>query len=142
MNTQLTLKEGLIHFREKNKKYFTKKTLSAKQEKFMDAHDIAHVLFSCDTSITGEGTVKIWTTFGTDLNFWEVTAGYNDVNAFQLFREYSIKHLVKNMVQLFRRIPQTFLRARQMSKKWSFYNYHKFLNTPIKDIRSEFNIHI
>ena len=43
MNSHLTLKEGLNHFRKKNKKYFTKKSLTAKQEKFMDAHDSAHV---------------------------------------------------------------------------------------------------
>ncbi|MFK7806400.1 MAG: hypothetical protein AB8F74_01240, partial [Saprospiraceae bacterium] len=78
-------------------KYFTKRSMSKEGEVFLKCHDIVHVVFGCDTTICGEGVVKIWTTFGTTLSFWKVTNGYNEVSAFELFRKYSFGHVIKNI---------------------------------------------
>ena len=91
MKGNITLQEGLDKFYEKNRKYFSERSISAEGEEFLKCHDIAHVLFDCDTSICGEGVVKIWTTFGTTLSFWKVVSGYNEAGAFELFRMYSFR---------------------------------------------------
>jgi len=86
-----TLQEGLAEFQTKNQKYFSKRTLSNSGEEFLQCHDIAHVVFGCDTSLYGEGVVKLWTTFGTTMSFWKVTKGYRDASAFcslQFLKQY------------------------------------------------------
>ena len=141
MNDRITLQEGLDKFYEKNRKYFSKRSISKEGEAFLKCHDIAHIVFGCDTTIYGEGVVKIWTTFGTTLSFWEVVRGYDEASAFELFKMYSFRHVMKNIFRFLVVIPKTIVRAKNMTKPWPFSGYKAYLNTPIADIRKEFNIH-
>ena len=140
MEPELTLQQGLDQFREKNAKYFSDKPKSETAEPFMQSHDIAHVVFGCNTTIYGEGVVKVWTTFGTDQTFWKVTKGYNDASAFSLASEFSFMHVVKNIGRFLLAIPKTIIRAKQMKKPWAWAGYVPYLNKPIAEIRREFNI--
>ena len=142
MTKEITLQQGLDIFREKNGKYFSDRPMSKEADKFLLSHDIAHVVFGCNTSIYGEGIVKIWTTFGTTLGFWKVINGYSEVNAFSLFKKYSLQHIAKNLVRFLLIIPKTIRRSRQMTKPWTWSNYQPYLNKPISEIRNEFNIKV
>ncbi len=142
MDTSLTLQEGLELFQRTNMKYFTKKTLSKEGADFLECHDIAHVVFGCNTSLYGEGVVKLWTTFGTTLSFGQIIKAYNDAEAFQLARKFSFGHVMKNLFRLFIAVPKTIIRAKKMVKPWPFYNYKAYLNEPLYKIRNEFNIRI
>lgn len=137
-----TLQQGLTNFQKKNDIVFTKQQLSKEGKEFLDCHDIAHVVFGCDTTMYGEGIVKLWTTFGTTLSFWKVVRGYNEVRAFQLFKKYSFSHVIKNIGRLLMATPKTIFRAKKMSKPWPFSNYSAYLDTSLTDIRREFNIKI
>jgi len=140
MNNNQTLQQGLELFQLKNTKYFSERVYTDRGEAFIKSHDIAHVVFGCDTTIYGEGVVKVWTTFGSNLSFWKVTTGYNEVNAFELSRAYSKGHVVKNILGFLWVIPKTIIRARKMKKPWPFYDYEPYLDRPISEIRREFNI--
>lgn len=140
MSNEITLQEGLAQFQEKNVKYFSKRPMSEEAKRFLLSHDIAHVVFGCNTTIYGEGVVKVWTTFGTDLGFWKVTNGYSEVNAFSLFRAYSLSHIAKNIGRFLWAMPKTISRSTQMTKPWAWSNYETYLNMPISEIRKEFNI--
>jgi len=94
-----TLQQGLEKFNKKNMKYSSKRSVSVEGEAFLICHDIAHVVFGCDTAIYEKGIVKIWITFGTTLSFWKVISSYNDANDFQLFRMYSFLHVIKNILR-------------------------------------------
>ncbi len=142
MEDNITLQQGLDQFYKKNRKFFSKRTLSKEGEEFLTCHDIAHVVFGCDTTLYGEGVVKIWTTFGTTLGFWKVITGYNEVAAFELFKMYSFRHVMKNILRLLWVIPKTIFRAKRMSKPWPFSDYKAYLNSPIVNIRKEFNIKV
>lgn len=142
MTDQITLQQGLDVFQEKNKKYFSTRPMSDEAKAFLSSHDIAHVVFGCDTTLYGEGVVKVWTTFGTSLGFWKVIHGYNEVNAFQLFRAYSFRHILGNILRFLRVIPTVILRSRQMKKSWTWSDYQPYLDKPIADIRREFNIRV
>lgn len=140
--SNLSLREALDIFEKKNAKYFSKRPKSKAAEDFLKCHDAAHVVFACDTSLVGEGLVKIWTIFGTTMSFWAVIKGYSEVNAFQLFREYSFGHFIRNILQLFFRIPKAIIRARNMTKPWPFTGYEAYLDIPLSEIRKEFCIEI
>lgn len=142
MKEELTLREGLDMFQERNKKYFSKRPMTEKGSEFLRGHDIAHVVFGCDTTIYGEGVVKIWTTFGTTLSFWEVTRGYNEVSAFELSRKYSVRHVLKNLFRFLISIPKAIIRAKQMTKPWPFSDCTAYLDVPVTEIREAFNIRV
>lgn len=142
MNTSLTLEQGLEQFRDKNKELFSKGSISEEGEAFLKHHDVAHVLFACDTSIYGEGLVKIWITFGTTMPFWKVLKGYHEASAFELFRMYSFKHIAKNIFRYLMTIPKAISRSKKMSKPWPFSNYQSFMSVPLSSIRKEFNIEV
>ena len=63
MNNNITLQQGIDRFHKNNMKYFSERSTSKEGKEFLRCHDVAHIVFGCDTSIYGEGTVKIWTTF-------------------------------------------------------------------------------
>lgn len=138
----MTLRQSLKKFRSQNQEIFDKGNSSKEADSFLLSHDVAHVIFNCDTSIYGEGKVKIWTTFGTTLGFWEVVKGYNDASAFQLFKMYSLGHVAKNIGRIFFVIPSIIFRAKRMSKPWPFNSYQSYMDMPLKEIRSNFNIQI
>lgn len=141
-NKNNTLQQELELFYRKNNKLFSKKSISVEGEEFLRCHDIAHIVFGCDTSLYGEGLVKIWTTFGTTLSFWKVITGYKEANALELFRMYSIKNILANIINFIGVIPKTIGRAKNMSKPWPFTAYESYLNVPISAIRKEFNIKV
>lgn len=142
IDDSMILQEGLEAFQKKNRKYFSKRSYSEEGKEFLRCHDIAHVVFGCDTTLYGEGVVKIWTTFGTTSSFWKVIRGYNDANAFELFSEYSFRHVMKNIFSYLRVIPKAIVSAKKMTKPWPFSSYQAYLNTPISEIRKEFNIQV
>ncbi len=139
---ELTLRQGLEKFQEKNLKVLSGKSIPKEGQAFLVAHDVAHVVFGCDTSLYGEGIVKIWTTFGTNLSIWKVMRGYRQASAFELSRSYSFPHVAKNILRLLIAIPVTMLRAKQMTKPWPFYDYQAYIDTPIAEIRAEYKINI
>jgi len=140
MKSEITLQEGIEKFNQKNLKYFSDRDTSDEAKEFFRCHDIAHVVFGCDTTIFGEGVVKIWTVFGTTLGFWKHIAGYNEADAFALFRMYSLRHIARNILRLLVTIPSVILRAKRMSKLWNWSDFESYLDVPISNIREEHKI--
>lgn len=140
----ITLRQGLEKFHKENKEYLShnKEGISIEAETFFRSHDIAHVLFGCDISLFGEGSVKIWTVFGTTLGFWNHIRGYQEANAFELSKNFSLVHFASNIFKFLFSIPLLIIRARKMSKPWPWSAFESYLDMPIADIRREFNIHI
>jgi ubiquinone biosynthesis protein Coq4 len=116
--------------------------MSPEAQEFFRCHDTAHIVFGCDTSIFGEGVLKIFTIFGTTLDFWKHVLAYTEADAFALFRQYSWRHIVKNVFKLIVNIPRTFIHAKQMSKPWPWSDHDEYLDKSVKEIRNEFKIKV
>lgn len=138
----VTLREGLERYRAANATVISAREVSPEAAQFFRCHDVAHVVFGCDTSLSGEGTVKLWTIFGTTLGFWKHLRGYSEASAFALFRQYSRHHLVKHLGRLLRSIPGTIQRARRMTRPWPWSDHDGYLDCGIDDIRAEFGIEV
>lgn len=136
----ITLQEALDAFNQKNSANFADRELTAASAEFFRCHDVAHVVFDCDTTLYGEGVVKLWTLFGTTLGLWQHLTGYKEVNAFSLFRMYSWRHISNNILRLLVDIPRVVIRARSMTKLWPWSEFETYLDKPIEDIRRQFNI--
>lgn len=140
----ITLRLSLEKFHEEYKNHLThkKEGIPIEVKSFFRSHDVAHVLFGCDISLLGEGSVKIWTIFGTTLGFWKHMRAYKKANAFELSRNYSLSHVVSNLFKLMVSIPSLITRAMKMNKPWPWTEFEPYLDTPITEIRKEFNIKI
>lgn len=140
----ITLRQGLEKFYKENGNYLShnKNEISREAKNFFKSHDIAHVLFGCDISLFGEGSVKVWTIFGTTLGFWNHISAYKEASAFELSRNFSLAHFVSNIFKLLLSIPVLIVRARNMNKSWPWSEFEPYLDTPISEIRKEFNIQV
>ena len=144
MEERITLRQGLEKFHNDHKELLSQNKMGISNEAraFFKSHDIAHVLFSCDISLYGEGSVKIWTIFGTTLGFWKHIKGYRDAGAFELSKHFTPAHAVKNIFKFLSSIPLLIIRAKGMHKLWPWAEFEAYLDTPISEIRREFNIKI
>lgn len=140
----MTLRQGLEQFYQEYGSYLShsKSNVSAEAQAFFKSHDIAHVLFGCDISLLGEGSVKIWTIFGTTLGFWKHIRGYQEANAFELSKEFGFRHVLRNIFRFLWSIPILIVRAKRMHKPWPWSGFEPYLDTPIHEIRKEFNIQV
>ena len=116
--------------------------VSSEARAFFESHDVAHVLFECDISLFGEGAVKIWTVFGTDIGFWRHIRDYREASAFELSKHFGFLHAMSNTAKLIPVIPLIITRAKRMSKPWPWTGFGRYLDTPVCEIRNEYNIYV
>ena len=142
--SNITLRQGLEEFYNEYKDYHShsEEGISNKAREFFKSHDISHVLFGCDISLFGEGSVKIWTIFGTTLGFWNHIRGYREANAFKLSRNFSFAHVMRNIFKFLFSIPILIVKAKKMNKPWPWSEFESYLDMPITEIRQEFNIQV
>ena len=140
----ITLQEGLEKFYENYQQGLSHTTsdLPKDVKDFFKSHDIAHVLFGCDISLFGEGSVKIWTIYGTTLGFWNHILEYRKANAFELYKKLPLRDSVKDLFKLIVSTPVLIIRARRMNKPWPWKDFKDYLDKPISEIRREFNIKV
>ena len=140
MGSDVTLREAFGNFHRESSRIVSDTKTSNDSKIFFNSHDIAHVIFECDTSLRGEAIVKLWTIFGTTLGFANHVKEYADANAFELFGNYNLKHILTNVPKIIVVAPTVISRARKMKKKWSWESYDEYLDIPIHEIRKEFGI--
>jgi hypothetical protein len=63
----LTLKEELAEYYEGHPGLFRPSQLAKDSAQFFRSHDIAHVVFGLDTTLTDEALADAWTLLGTDV---------------------------------------------------------------------------
>lgn len=140
----ITLRQGLKKFYNEHISLLShnKEGIPNEVKTFFKSHDIAHVLFGCDTSLFGEGSVKVWTIFGTTLGFWKHLRAYKKANAFELSRSFRLSHIVCNIFKFLISIPVLIIKSKNMSKQWPWTEFEPYLDTSISEIRKEFNIQV
>lgn len=141
-NPELTLRAGIAQFCEKNAALLAERNVSPEAKAFFRFHDTAHVVSDCDTSVFGEGVVKMFTIFGTTLGFRGHLAGYSEADAADLFRQYSMGQLIRDGGRLILVAPKVITRARRMYKPWPWSDHSQYLDRPLGAIRREFNIKV
>lgn len=137
-----TLRQGLVRYADVNQAVLSTRALSEEADQFFRCHDVVHVVFACDTTLVGEGTVKLWTIFGTTLGFWKHLRGYSEADAFSLFRQYRRRHLAQHIARLLRSSPSTIMRARRMRARWPWSDHEPYMDATLADIRAEFGIDV
>ncbi|NNM21186.1 MAG: hypothetical protein HKO55_07955 [Gammaproteobacteria bacterium] len=138
--TAITLREGVKRHRAQNAVVVSEDDVSPEVQAFFRCHDVAHVVFGCDTTMVGEGVLKIFTIFGTTLGFRGHVTAYSGAGAFGLFRQYSTLHVLRSILRLLACIPHAVVHARRMSRRWPWADHSEYLDKTIEQVRREFNI--
>jgi ubiquinone biosynthesis protein Coq4 len=141
----LTLAKALeIHYSLNPQFTYWNKYNSDIAKKLVKAHDIAHIVFGCDTTLLGEMRVQLWTKFGVKSFSLKETLKYardkesrvlimNPIGYYAMLI-FFIKHLseagkVKKQAKIF-------------YKKWEYFEEDKYMDKTISEIRKEYNITI
>lgn len=142
-NTSLTLRGGITQLREEDaKERDMAGTVAPEVERSMTAHDAVHVIFACDTSDKGEAVAHAWMLLGTTVTHRQLrdVMGTQDHRAFA--RELGRGRRLLALLSAIPAIMAAALRARQMHRRWSWFDYDRYLDTPIVDIRSEYGVRV
>jgi ubiquinone biosynthesis protein Coq4 len=145
-NPEKTLKQNLDIYYQNNPDFYSKETIDGKLQKYILPHDALHIIFNCNTDLLVELKLEIITLFCTDIkwneyyqnlnnekiknDFGKVIKGYSNSEYFKLVI-FAIKQFIK---ALFTRV--------KMKRIWQVYEYDKFLECPLQDIRKQFNISV
>ena len=144
MNESITLRQGLVSFHALYRDHLShdKPGISNDAKQFFESHDIAHVLFDCDITLHGEGKVKIWTIFGTNLGFWKHITAYREASAYHLSKQFTLLDFIHDVPRFIISIPQIIFRAQRMNKPWDWNGFNDYLDKPLSELRNEFNIQV
>ncbi|NJN24337.1 MAG: hypothetical protein HC810_08090 [Acaryochloridaceae cyanobacterium RL_2_7] len=108
----------------------------------IDIHDAIHVLFACPTNLAGEISAHIWTLFGTTMQIREMHRVNMHQDHRQVLADIGHARLVKTWFKNIPHLIATFFRSIRMARRWPASDYADFLDTPLDQLRTEFNIRL
>lgn len=138
-NTALTLEEGLREYYASRDGLIDGRGVSSAAQDFFRCHDVAHVVFACDTTLRDEAIVKIWSAFGT-------TAGLSLLRAYRLpesqeiYEQLRWSDIVRTAVHSLVLVPRVLWRCLRMRKRWPWVEFSSYLRVPLVEIRREYGI--
>lgn len=137
---ELTLEQALQEFGEVNSGLLYEREMTDDSREFFRRHDIAHVVFGCDTTLVNEGMVKLWTAFGTTLGFWGHIAAYSRGETADIVGSLRMATVITTFFRVAALVPKVVIRCRAMTKPWPWADHQAHLGRRLVDIRREFNI--
>ena len=134
----LTLGEGLAEFTASNPGLIPDDAPAIRE--LVRAHDACHVLFGLTTSIEDEALADTWTVFGTSVTLRQYSEYLKHEQFSGLIKEIGWRRMLTGSLRAIPRALRAIRRARKMPEKWPFYDYARFLDTPIAALRQRFGV--
>ncbi|MEC4983947.1 MAG: hypothetical protein SAJ37_01350 [Oscillatoria sp. PMC 1068.18] len=141
-NSQQTLQVALEEYYAKHPGLITEDNSSSEVAKLFRLHDIAHVVFGCDTSICEETLTDTWTIFGSTVKFSEYLKYLQYPETQKLVQDVGYLKLFWVFILTIPAVFQVIARTRKMKQKWTWSGYEEYLNYPLSQIRQEFGIEV
>lgn len=138
--SRITLEQGIAEYRALNPGLDSARRATPEGAEFFRCHDVAHVVFACDTSLLNEAMADAWTLFGT-------TVTLRQFLGFMKIQEH--KGIIERIgwpaviLKFLKAIPVFLLialRSTTMTKHWPWDSFSGYLQTPLGEIRREFHI--
>lgn len=136
-----TLIKGLEEYHSCNSGLVERRNVSTAEKEFFRCHDVVHVVFGCDTTLSDEAVVKISTIFGTSIGL-QVLRGYGSKESKEIYRKLSLFDIILTTIQSIILVPMTIWHCIQMRKRWPWSNYDRYLEMPLNEIRRKFGIRV
>ncbi|MEZ4453589.1 MAG: hypothetical protein R3B09_29305 [Nannocystaceae bacterium] len=137
----MTLAEGLEEFEAAQDGLITIDE-SSEVGRLTKAHDCCHVVFGLTTEIEDEALADTWTIFGSTVSLREYTRFLQHDEYKQLVKDIGTWELIRGSVKSLPNVLRVIRRSRRMTEKWPFFDYARFLDTPIVELRRHFGIEV
>lgn len=137
----LTLAEGLREFVSSQEGLITADD-STELGRLTKAHDCCHVLFGLTTKIEDEALADTWTLCGSTVTIREYSQYLKQDEFTKLIKDIGAWNIVVGSLRSLPDIVRVIWRSRKMTEKWPFFDYPRFLDTPIVELRRRFGIDV
>lgn len=134
----LTLGEGLAEFAASNPGLIP--AADPRLRELVRAHDSCHVLFGLTTSVEDEAVADTWTMFGSTVTLRQYLEYLKHPEFTGVFKEIGWWTTLRRSVRALPRALRAIAAARRMTARWPFFDYARFLDTPIAELRRRFNV--
>ena len=140
-DTQLTLAEGLREYYASRDGLVGGRGISSEAREFFRCHDAAHVVFGCTTTLLDEAIVKLWSFFGTTAGL-PLLRAYRLPESQEIYQRLEWSDIVPTAMRSIVVVPLVFWRCLRMRKRWPWPDFDRYLDVPLREIRSEYGIQL
>lgn len=116
-------------------------SLPARAVDFFTNHDVAHVIFGCNTTLQQELAVKLFSLFGTTAGF-SILHGYMLYEALDIYRDLQVRDILTTMASARSIVPITLGKCSRQRRRWPWRDHDQYRGARLCDIRSEFGISV
>lgn len=136
-----TLAEALREYRAAHPGLDAPRTMSAQARAFFAAHDAAHVVFGCTTSLDDEAAVKIASVLGTTAGLG-VLHGYGLRESARVYRRLTAVQMIGTAVRSAWIVPRVAWSCLRQSERWPWGGEDRFGDVPLVTLRRRFGIRV
>lgn len=136
-----TLAEGIAEYYATNPGLSALRGMTPEAQQFFRCHDVAHVVFGCNTELDDEAVVKLSSIFGTTAGFG-VLRGYRLHESRQIYQQLPLGATLASIAHSAFIVPRTIRRCLRQRARWPWCGYERFLTVPLRQIREEFGIRV
>ncbi len=137
----LTLAEGLAEF-ESAQEGLIPIDEASEVGRLTKAHDCCHVLFGLTTEIEDEVLADTWTIFGSTVTLREYMRFLQHDEYKELVKDIGAWAMIRGSARSLPDVVRVIRRSRRMREKWPFFEYARFLDTPLVELRRRFGIEL
>jgi len=138
----MTLREGLAEYFRENPGLMDEAELPRDLSLGLHSHDIAHVVFGCDTSLLGEVILARWSLFGVTGSLRPYLIGLRRRETRGLFRDALSRFRPTMLWRMVKFGSLAVFRSLRMRERWPFEDFGPYLDQPLCEIRERFGIRV
>jgi hypothetical protein len=136
-----TLREGLAEYFAAYPGLASVRDMSPTARAFFEAHDAAHVVFGCDTTLDQEAAVKLASIFGSTAG-WQVLRGYRLHESTAIYRKLRPAEVAATIVAAVVIVPRTLRACRAQRERWPWERHREFQHIRLDALRAQFGIRV
>ena len=141
-DSRMTLREGLAEYFRRNNALMESSELPADLGIGLQSHDVAHVVFGCDTTLLGEVALARWSLFGVTGSIRPYLIGLRRRETRGLFRDALAAFRPSMLWHIVKFASLAIARSLRMHERWPFEDYAQYLDQPLCEIRERFGIRV
>lgn len=141
-DSRMTLREGLAEYFGQDEALMNSSELPTDLGLGLRSHDVAHVVFGCDTSLMGEVVLVRWSFFGVTGSIRPYLTGFRRPETRGLFLDAFARFRLSMLWPLVKFATIAFVRSLRMRRRWPFEEYGEYLDQPLDEIRERFGIRV
>lgn len=141
-DSRMTLREGLREYFGQSDALMEASELPEDLSFGLQSHDVAHVVFGCDTTLLGEVVLARWSLFGVTGSIRPYLIGLRRRETRGLFRDALAAFRPSMLWRLMKYASVAIARSLRMRERWPFEDYVEYLDQPLCEIRERFGIRV